>query len=118
MNTVILIGRMTAKPEIEYTPNNTAVCKFNIAVDRNGNGADFPRITAFGKQAENLCKYVDKGRQVAIYGRIQTGSYKNRDGKTVYTEDIVANNIEYLSVGRSDNSDNEPRYAQIDDDLF
>ena len=96
MNKVVLIGRLTDKPELGYTPNTqTAVTKFTIAVDRHGDGADFIRITAYGKQAENTCRYMDKGRQIAIEGRIQTGSYK-KDGATVYTTDVVASRVEFL----------------------
>lgn len=97
MNSVILIGRLTAKPELNYTPSSTAVTKFSIAVDRQTKEkeADFIRVTVFGKQAENLCRYKDKGDMVAINGRIQTGSYK-KDGKTIYTQDVIANNVEWL----------------------
>lgn len=97
MNSVILIGRLTAKPELNYTPSSTAVTKFSIAVDRRTKEkeADFIRITVFGKQAENLCRYKDKGDMIAITGRIQTGSYK-KDGKTIYTQDVIANNVEWL----------------------
>lgn len=99
MNIVTLIGRIVKKPELEYTPNTqTAVTKFTIAVDRETKegGADFIRVTAFGKRAENICRYMDKGRQIAIQGRIQTGSYKDRDGKTVYTTDVIIDKDEFL----------------------
>lgn len=101
MNNVELIGRIVKKPELAYTQNQTAVTHFAIAVDRprrNGEdaGADFPNIVCFGKTAENVCMYMDKGRQVAVSGRLQTGSYKDRDGRTVYTTDVVANNVEFL----------------------
>lgn len=87
MNQVILIGRLTRDPELVYTPGNqTAVTRFSIAVDRRDKEktADFIRITVFGKQAENCDRYLHKGKQVAVNGRIQTGSYKNREGQTVY----------------------------------
>ena len=97
MNNVVLIGRLTKDPEMGYTPNTqTAVCKFTLAVDRQGNGTDFLRITVFGKQAENCGKYLSRGRQCAVHGRIETGSYKNRNGETVYTTDIIANNVEFI----------------------
>lgn len=103
MNSVILIGRLTRKPELNYTPSNTAVTKFSIAVDRpkkdGEKTADFPNITAFGKQAENTCRYLDKGDQIAIMGRIQTGSYP-KDGKTIYTTDIIADRVEFLGARR------------------
>lgn len=102
MNSVVLIGRLTRDPEVRYTSNTqTAVCHFSIAVDRprtqgREQTADFIRITVFGRQAENCGRYLAKGRQVAIQGRIQTGSYKNREGQTVYTTDVIANNVEFL----------------------
>ena len=112
MNSVILIGRLTRDPELTYTPNNqTAVTHFSIAVDRPGTQgrdrqADFIRITVFGKQAENCDRYLSKGRQVAVNGRIQTGSYKNREGQTVYTTDVIANNVEFLGGGNSGGGNN------------
>lgn len=102
MNSVVLIGRLTRDPEVRYTSNTqTAVCHFSIAVDRprtqgREQTADFIRIAVFGRQAENCGRYLAKGRQVAIQGRIQTGSYKNREGQTVYTTDVIANNVEFL----------------------
>lgn len=112
MNSVVLIGRLARDPELSYTPSNqTAVCKFTIAVDRprrNGEdaGADFIRITVWGRQAETCDRYLSKGRQVAISGRIQTGSYKNREGVTVYTTDVVADRVEFLGQGQGGNASN------------
>ena len=105
MNSVVLIGRLARDPELSYTPNTqTAVTRFTLAVDRprrNGEdaGADFIRITVFGKQAETCDRYLSKGRQCAVSGRIQTGSYKNREGVTVYTTDIIADRVEFLGGG-------------------
>ena len=112
MNSVVLIGRLARDPELSYTPSNqTAVCKFTIAVDRprrNGEdaGADFIRITVWGRQAETCDRYLSKGRQVAVSGRIQTGSYKNREGVTVYTTDVVADRVEFLGQGQGGNNSN------------
>ena len=107
MNQVILIGRLTKKPELEYTPSNIAVTKFTIAVDRAKKGeADFIRITAWDKQAENICRYMDKGRQIAVLGRIETGSY-TKDGKTIYTEEIISERSEFL--GNREEPKEEPR---------
>ena len=89
MNSVVLIGRLARDPELSYTPNTqTAVTRFTLAVDRprrqgEDQGADFIRITVFGRQAETCDRYLSKGRQAAVLGRIQTGSYKNREGVTV-----------------------------------
>lgn len=124
MNYVALIGRITKKPELEYTPNTqTAVTKFTIAVNREtkDGGADFIRVTAFGKRAETICRYMDKGRQIAVQGRIQTGSYKDKEGKTVYTQDIIIDKDEFLgSANGNDTPKNpettfEPAFSATDD---
>ena len=115
MNKWVGIGRITAKPELNYTANQTAVTKFTIAVDRQtkDGGADFIRVTVFGRQAENICRYMDKGRQIAVEGRITTGSYKNKDGKTVYTQDVVIDHSDFLG-GNSDSREQTAR--QIEED--
>ena len=111
MNQVILIGRLARDPELSYTPNTqSAVCRFTIAVDRprrqgEDAGADFIRITVWGRQAETCDRYLSKGRQVAVQGRIQTGSYKNREGVTVYTTDVVADRVEFLGGGQGGQND-------------
>lgn len=105
MNSVVLIGRLTRDPELRYVPSSElAVATFSLAIDRptregKEKQADFPRVTVFGRLAENCDKYLEKGRLVAIQGRLQTGSYKNKDGVTVYTTDVVANNVEFLEWG-------------------
>lgn len=78
-----------------------AICKFTLAVDRMGKdkGTDFPRVTVFGKQAETCEKYLAKGRQVGITGRIQTGSYEKSDGTKVYTTDVIADRVDFLGGG-------------------
>lgn len=110
MNNVVLIGRLTRDPELRYTTgaNQTAVATFTLAIDRpqragQDKQTDFIRITVFGRQAENCERYLAKGRQAAVQGRIQTGSYQNKDGQTVYTTDVVANNVEFLGGGQSRN---------------
>ena len=102
MNSVVLTGRLTRDPETRYTPSQMAVTTFTIAIDRgkdkdgNNKGADFPRITVFGKQAENCERFLKSGRLVGVQGRIQTASYVNKDGKTVYTTDVVADRVEFI----------------------
>lgn len=101
MNAVNLIGRLTRDPEVRYTSGSQmAVARFSIAIDRptrNGEKqTDFPSIVVFGKQAENCEKYLAKGRLVGIEGRIQTGSYTNKDGKNVYTTDVIASRVEFI----------------------
>ena len=100
MNHVTLIGRLTADPQVSYTASQMAVAKFTLAVDRvskdGKKDADFIRIVVFGKQAENCEKFLAKGRQTGIAGHIQTGSYKDKDGKTVYTTDVIADRVDFL----------------------
>lgn len=106
MNNVVLIGRLTKDPEVRYIPETqNAVASFTIAVDRpfsKEKQADFIRIIVFGKAAENCERFLAKGRLTAIQGRIQTGSYKNKDGNTVYTTDVVAERVEFLEWGDKD----------------
>lgn len=111
MNSVVLIGRLTRDPEVRYTggQNNMAVATFSVAIDRpvkqgQEKKADFPRVTAFGRQAENCEKFLAKGRLVGVQGRIQTGSYTNKDGRTVYTTDVVADRVEFLEWGNKNDS--------------
>lgn len=108
MNCVQLIGRLTRDPETRYS-GETAVCHFTLAVNRQRGRdgeqqADFIRIVAFGKQAETVERYLSKGRQVAVNGRIQTGSYKDKEGRTVYTTNVIANNVEFLG-GKSESTE-------------
>jgi single-strand DNA-binding protein len=106
MNSVELIGRLTRDPDVRYTSGSQmAVATFTIAIDRpqrqdgGEKQTDFPRITVCGRQAETCEKYLKKGRMVAIQGRIQTGSYQNKNGDTVYTTDVVANRVEFIDWG-------------------
>ena len=105
MNSVFLIGRLTRDPEVRYTAaTQMAVATFTVAIDRPTRAGaekqtDFPRVTVFGKQAESCEKYLAKGRLVAVEGRLQTGSYQNKDGATVYTTDVVANRVQFLEWG-------------------
>lgn len=92
MNSVVLTGRLVKDPDIAAT-----VTKFTIAVDRmsKDKGADFIRIVTFGKTAENCGKYLTKGKQVAVEGRIQTGSYE-KDGQKTFTMDVIGERVEFL----------------------
>lgn len=121
MNNVILIGRLCRDPELSYTTTGTAICKFTLAVDRPTRAgeektADFIRITVFNAQAENSNRYLKKGSKCAVNGRIQTGSYKDRDGKTVSTFDVVANNVEFLdSKAKEDRPAERPAFTEVNE---
>lgn len=112
MNKVILMGRLTREPEINYTtgPESMAVARYSLAVDRKFKRegqptADFINCVAFGKSAEFTEKYLHKGTKIAITGRIQTGSYVNKDGNKVYTTDVVVEDQEFAeSKAASQNS--------------
>ena len=111
MNSVQLIGRLTRDPEVRYTDGGVSIARFSLAVERrfkqeNGADADFINIVSFGKTAEFIEKYFHKGMKIALNGRIQTGSYTDKDGKKVYTTDVIAENVEFCeSKGNSTNND-------------
>ena len=112
MNNVSLLGRLTKDPELRYTQGGKASCRFTLAVDRglsrekrqeleanNQPTADFIFVTAWGKTAELVANYLSKGRQVAIEGSIRTGSYENQEGQRVYTTEVWANRVHFISDG-------------------
>ena len=132
MNRVILSGRLTRDPELRYTQSQQPVCTFTLAVDKrlsrdkkaemesqNRPTADFPRITVWGKQAENASRYLTKGSQCIVEGRIQTGSYQDREsGKTVYTTDVVADNVEFLGSRNDSQRPNSNSYNADNQDTY
>ena len=126
MNRVVLVGRLTAKPELRYTSSNTAFLRFSIAVNRNFTGADgkreadFINIVAWRKNAENIAKFFDKGNLIAIEGRLQTGSYDDKDGNKRYTMDVALDNFEFVEGKNKSQSDSgsmdEPSPYDFQDD--
>lgn len=110
MNVVVLVGRITKDPEVKQTPNQKYFVNFSLAVKRDFRKdgqpeADFVSCIAFGKTAELIGKYIHKGSKFGVTGRIQTGSYQNQKGDTVYTTNVIVNSIEFLdSKGNSDNT--------------
>ena len=114
MNKVILMGRLTRDPNVRYSPRNNsqeemAIARYTLAVDRRGakdgqQSADFISCVAFGRDGEFAEKYLKQGTKVVVTGRIQTGSYTNRDGQKVYTTDVVVEDQEFAeSKAASDN---------------
>lgn len=116
MNNVVLFGRMIAKPDLRFIAGSgMAAVNFTLAVDKGlsrdkkaefeSQGkptADFIRCKAFGKRAETIANYFDKGSQIVVSGEINTGSYTDKDGKKVYTTDIMVNNFNFVSGGKSE----------------
>ena len=108
MNKVFLIGRLSRDPELRHTSNGTAVCQINVAISRpvaqgKEPETDFINVTVWNKPAENVARYLSKGRQIAVEGRIQTRSYDNNEGKKTYVTEVIASNVEFLGSA-SDNS--------------
>ena len=118
MNRVILIGRITKDIEVKYTPKQVAVANVIIAIDRTVKGekkTDFPRITVFGKDAENLEKFSGKGLKIAVEGRLETDSYKKGDDM-IYTTNIIAERVYFLDFKPKD--DTVPiDFSRIDGDI-
>ena len=114
MNKVILMGRLTRDPEVRYSQgeNATAVARYTLAVDRRYNrnndeqSADFINCVAFGRNGEFAEKYLRKGTKIAATGRIQTGSYTNKDGVRVYTTEVVIEEQEFAESKNSSSAGN------------
>lgn len=112
MNKVILMGRLTRDPDVRYSQgeNSMAIARYTLAVDRrgrrddNGQNTDFISCVAFGKSAEFAEKYLHRGTKIVITGRIQTGSYTNRDGQKVYTTDVVVEESEFAESKSAGNT--------------
>ena len=106
-NRVVLIGRLTKDPDLKYSESNLPVLRFTIAVnrtftDQNGQRqADFINCVAFRKQAENMARFLGRGSQIAVEGRIQTRNYQGKDGNTVYVTEVVAESVQFLESKNS-----------------
>lgn len=104
MNRTILVGRLTRDPEFRTTPSGVSVATFTLAVNRtfkNAEGkqeADFLNCVVFRKQAENVNKYVSKGSQVGVDGRLQSRSYENKEGNRVFVTEVVCDNVQFLET--------------------
>lgn len=130
MNIVTLMGRLTKDPvqRMANTANGEIeTSNFTLAVDRRrksdkgsnakGANADFIRCTAFGKTAEFINKYLSQGSKIALDGRIQTGSYTNREGQTVYTTDVIVNNVEFAESKKERDTQNGADFTDIPDNI-
>ena len=122
MNVVVLVGRLTRDPDIRQSQgeNQTIVARYTLAVDRRFSRnnaeqtADFISMVSFGKTAEFIEKYVHKGTKLVVRGRIQTGSYTNKDGQKVYTTDVVGEDVEFAESKKAAGSDAVP---DIDEEM-
>lgn len=126
MNKVILMGRLTRDPEVRYTQGTTsmAVANYTLAVDRRFKkdgeaSADFIRCVTFGKSAEFAEKYFRQGTKLVICGHIQTGSYTDKDGRKVYTTDVIVDEQEFAESRRAQEQENPDTHtANVDKDGF
>lgn len=114
MNKAILIGRLVAAPELRYTQQGKAVANYRLAVDRQGDGADFFTCVAWGKSAEFAAEHLTKGTKVAIEGRLQTRSYEDKDGKKVTVTEIVVDRHEFCESKKAEGS-NSVSHDNLDD---
>ena len=102
MNNVALIGRLTKDPELRYTANNFPMCSFTLAIDRQGKEekkTNFIPVKVLGKTAENVSKFLSKGKLAGVEGEIQTDSYEAKDGSKRYTWEVLAYRVEFLEWG-------------------
>ncbi len=120
VNKAIVVGRLGRDPEIRFSQQGTAVCSFSVATSEEWNDkatgekkerAEWHRITVFGKQGENCEKFLSKGRQVYLEGRLQTSDYE-KDGQKHYRTDIVANIVQFLGDKGGNQENNIPQYKQ------
>ncbi|MHC8517018.1 single-stranded DNA-binding protein [Sporosarcina sp. ITBMC105] len=131
INRIVLVGRLTKKPEIKYSQSGVPVCRFTLAVNRtftNQQGekeADFPNVVTFRKTAENVANFLDKGSLVGLEGRIQTSSFDGQDGKRVFLTEVVADSVQFLEPrNRSEQSNsssgqaNTQQYQQPNNTAF
>jgi len=135
MNTVSLVGRITKDPELRTTSGGNVTTTITVAVNRrftNQNGereADFIQCVVWNKQAENVCKYTNKGSLVGVTGRIQTRNYDGQDGKKVYVTEVVADNVTFLEsknktanenmdIEPNNNLDSPPQTSDVSEDPF
>lgn len=131
MNSVSLMGRLTADPELKTTQNGISYCRFTVAVNRYSKDgedtADFISCVAWRSTAEFICNYFLKGNKIALIGSIQTGSYTDKDGRKVYTTDVNTDKVFFCESKKEGNSgsgtkSSEPRKPRrqepIDDEVF
>jgi single-strand DNA-binding protein len=136
MNTVQLLGRIARDIDLRYSTSGTAVARFSVAVDRpTKEGAekqtDFPTVVAFGRTAETIEKFFRKGSRIGISGRLQTGSYKDKDGRTIYTTDVVVTGFDFCesrggdqrgerqgeAQARRERRPETPAFEELDEDV-
>lgn len=118
MNNSILLGRITKDPEMRTTQGGKSYCRFILAVDRGNDQADFIPCIAWGENAENTVKYVRRGRQLLVQGKLQSGSYEDSQGITRYTLDLFTYRIKFLAIPKGQQGDFESEFKPIEDEAL
>ena len=129
MNNVSLVGRLVRDLELRYTQNGVAFARLTVAVDKalsrekrqelqnaNKPTANFIPCVVWGKLAENMANYTGKGSLVAIGGEIETGSYQNNEGRTIYTTEVRVNNVQFLESGKRNNNQGQANQNNMNDE--
>ena len=117
INNVVLVGRLTRDLELRYTTSNKAAVNFTLAVNRNFKNergefpVDFIGCTAYGKQAENMARFLNKGSLIGVEGRISTRNYQGKDGKTVYITEVIVDKVNFLESKKQGNN-NQQAYSE------
>jgi len=117
VNNVVLMGRLTADPELKITTTNKEVCGFNLAVDKYKEGADFIPCVAWEKNAEFLCNYFKKGSMVAVVGRLQSRKYEDKDGNNRNVTEVVVDRFSFTGERKQDNQKAE-EFPPVEDTLI
>lgn len=133
VNKVIILGRVGKKPELRHTPSGASVTSFGVATsekykDKNTNeykeNTEWHNVVVWGKTAENVSKYIDKGRQLFIEGKLSTRKWQDKDGNDKYTTEIIASTVQFLGDSKSESnapknsSNNELKGFEIKEDSF
>lgn len=124
INNVVLIGRLTRDIELKQTTTNKSAVNFTLAVNRNYKNeqgeqqADFINCIAYGKQAENMARFLNKGSLIGIEGRIATRNYKNKDGKITYATEVITDRVNFLESKKQQGNFNQSSYSNFGDTFY
>ena len=114
LNQVVLMGRLTRNPELKFTANSKPYTKFSIAINRNTKDGqtDFPTCVAYGKTAEFICNWFEKGSMIIVLGRLQTSSWEDKNGKKQFSMDVKCDSVQFGESKKSSSPQNTQTYPQ------
>ena len=108
MNRIVLLGRLTRDPELRKTQNDMSVCKYTIAVNRKGEGTDFIECTCFNGIADTIFKYLKKGNQICVEGKLRVDTYKKQDGSNGYKTYVLVETFDFVGTQKETQSETQP----------